>query len=109
MTPKTRNLLAGLAAVAVVVVVGALVFDRQETRAYSECMDGAMTTFGSYSDSPDASLPDGGVVDFVYVSGCDDANRVGLVVAGLGVVALVATTVRWWALRCSSASRAGRD
>ncbi|MDH6284637.1 hypothetical protein [Prescottella agglutinans] len=106
MTPKTRNLFAGLAAVAAVLVVGGIVSDRRATEAYSQCVEDVAAIARTLPPLP----PDPEVlVSTVVLSGCEDANRGGLVVAVLGLVVFVATTVIWWLLRRSAASRARRE
>ncbi|MGO4203637.1 hypothetical protein AB4Z09_18170 [Rhodococcus sp. TAF43] len=108
MTATTRNLLAGLAAVAVVLVVGGLVFDRRETRAYSQCLaENRMIVSGTYNVPEVPYTPPDPATEWIEfdLSGCEDANRAGLIMAGIGGVMLVATAVRWWAQRRSAASQ----
>ncbi|QBJ96403.1 hypothetical protein ERC79_10820 [Rhodococcus sp. ABRD24] len=103
MTTTTRRTLAGLAAVAIVLIAGGLLFDRHETQSYSECMNGPWATFSVGPYPPDAS--NDLVVDTVYAFGCEDANRGGLIAAGISAAALAASAIIWW--RRSAQTRPG--
>ncbi|NKT45956.1 hypothetical protein GS676_24345 [Rhodococcus hoagii] len=99
MISKARLLLTGLAAVAIVLIVGGVVFDRRETRDYEQCMD----VMRALRDVPPLPV-DPEVVSVSLVRACEDANRVGLAVAGIGAVLLAAAVIVWWARRRAARS-----
>lgn len=106
VTTTARRTLAGLAAVAIVLIAGGLLFDRHETQSYSECVNGPWMTFSVESDAPDAS--NDLVVDTVYAFGCEDANRAGLIAAGIGAAVLAASAIIWWRQRSAPSGAGGQ-
>ncbi|QCQ91156.1 hypothetical protein [Rhodococcus sp. SGAir0479] len=103
MISKTRLLLTG-AAVAIVLIAGGIAFDRHEVRVHSECMDEIRTitestlfVSGTYHDPPDPEV----LTSPVLLTGCEDANWIGLAVAGIGAVLLAAEAIVWWTQRRS--------
>lgn len=95
-------MLAGLAAVAVLVVVGGLAFDIHANRAHSQCLDEEATIIRTLTppQPPDPSV----IESWVFQSSCEDATRGGLVVFAVGLVMFVATAATWL-LRRSAAAR----
>ncbi len=80
---------------AIVLIVGGVAFDRHETRAYSQCMD----TMRVLRDAPQPPVDPEVVVSVSLPQACEDANRVGFAVAGIGAVLLAAAAIVWWARR----------
>ncbi|MCF8784371.1 hypothetical protein [Rhodococcus ruber] len=99
MTSKARRALTGLAAVAIVLIVGGLMFDRHGKQTYTECMDEARDYVSESYKLPGVYDPDQPYIDTMYVYGCDEAGRGGLLTASLGAVLLVAAALGWWARR----------
>lgn len=98
MTPRTHRLLAGLTAVAVVLIVGGLVFDRHLKQAHTACMGEVRDHVSESYQVPGVRDPDAYTGTF-YSFGCDQASRAGLVAVGIGVVLLVAAATAWWGRR----------
>jgi len=103
VTTTTRRTLAVLAAVAIVLIAGGLLFDRHETQSYSECVNGPWATFSVGPYPPDASD------DLVVDTGpdCRNANRGGLIAAGIGAAALAASAIIWWRQRSAPSGTSG--
>lgn len=78
---------------AFVLIVGGVAFDRHETRAYSQCMD----TMRVLRDAPQPPVDPHVVVSVSLLQPCEDANRVGFAVAGVGAVLLAVAVIVWWA------------
>ncbi|MET3642783.1 nitrogen fixation-related uncharacterized protein [Prescottella equi] len=103
MTSKARQLLTGLAPVAIVLIAGGVLFDRHQTRTYAECMNGPWMTFSV----GDLTVPEPNSSSYTGTSwefGCDEANRAGMVVAGIGAVLLAIAVLAWWARRRAAKS-----
>ncbi|QCQ94191.1 hypothetical protein [Rhodococcus sp. SGAir0479] len=104
MTTTARRTIAGLAAVAIVLIAGGLLFNRHETQSYSECMNGFWGTFSA----GDLTVPEPDVyTGNLYLPDCD-ANRAGLIAAGIGAAVLAASAIIWWRQR-SAPSGAGEQ
>jgi hypothetical protein len=102
VSSKTR-LLVGLAAVGIVLIAGGVLFDRHETRAYAECMNGPWMTF-SVGDLTAPEPNNGSYTGTSWDFGCDEANRAGLVAAGIGAALMTAVVIVWWARRRATGS-----
>ncbi|NKS02536.1 hypothetical protein GS894_23900 [Rhodococcus hoagii] len=98
MSTRTRNALAVLAAVAIVLIAGGVLFDCHETRAYAECMNGPWMTF-SVGDLTAPEPNNGAYTGTSWEFGCDEASRAGVVVAGIGAVLLAIAVLAWWVRR----------
>lgn len=83
---------------AIVLIAGGLLFDRHETRAYGECMNGPWMTF-SVGDLTAPEPNNGAYTGTSWEFGCDEARRAGVVVAGIGAVLLAIAVLAWWARR----------
>lgn len=94
MTSKARQLLTVLAAVAIILIAGGVLFDRHETRAYAECMNGPWMTF-SVGDLTAPEPNNGSYTGISWEFGCNEASRAGMVVAGIGAVLLAIAVLAW--------------
>ncbi|NKS56158.1 hypothetical protein GS504_01945 [Rhodococcus hoagii] len=108
MRAKTLDQLAGLTALAVLLIGGGLAYDIHATKAHSKCLDDEAAIAEALASQ---QLPDPSVLldTWVFKSGCGDANRLGLVAVTLGLVVLVATAATWWRSRRPSASHPGQE
>ncbi|QBJ96411.1 hypothetical protein ERC79_10885 [Rhodococcus sp. ABRD24] len=105
MATTARRTLAGLAAVAIVFIAGGLLFDRHETQSHSECMNGFWGTFSA----GDLTVPEPDVyTGNLYLPDCEDANRAGLIAAGIGAAALAASAIIWWRQRSAPTGAGGQ-
>lgn len=92
---------------AIVLIAGGLLFDRHETQSYSECMNGFWGTFSAGDLTVSEPDPAADVIEFV-LPGCEDANRAGLVAAGIGAAALAASAIMWWRQRSAPSGSDGQ-
>lgn len=89
---------------AIILIAGGLWFDRHETRAYTECMNGPWAATFEAGDLS-ASKPDpDAYTGNLYLFSCEDANRIGLAVAGIGAVLVGVSVIVWWARRWAAGS-----